>query len=573
MASPTHSSSRSIQRGGRSVRLYRRLRIAAALAVFLSLTAALVDFRELVPVRFGHWLAAIQFVPALVAATAGVMVSAAILGALVVLTLLFGRVYCSVICPLGVFQDVVSRVARLAGSRKRPLAFAQPHTRLRQTVLWAVVAATLTGWGGLGLALVDPYSNYGRIVSAFFRPLLTWANNAATGLANKIGLLSVYRVDLPLHGLGALVVPSLVLTAVAVLAARKGRLYCNTFCPVGTVLGLLSRKAAFRIAIDKDACTKCGACFRACKAQCIDLRAGAVDFDRCVACFDCVGVCEDHGIGYQFSWIRRPDAATKPRERRQAVASDTGATREPRRTFLGRSFTLVAAGLWAFARGRAAEPTVGPAGPIPPRGATPESDGAAGIRDIDPLRRHAISPPGSIGVRRFLDRCTACHLCVSACPKHVLQPAVFEYGLEGLMKPRMDFTASFCDFDCTKCVDVCPDGALERIPVAQKQAEQLGLAYFDPGKCIVTTKGTDCAACSEHCPTKAVYTVPYGNNLRLPTVDRDMCIGCGACEYACPVQPVKAIEVSGLRTHGLARKDNPRQPKALKPPAEGDFPF
>lgn len=536
------------------------------------LTAALVDFRELVPVRVGHWLAAMQFVPALLAAVAGLGISAALLGAIVVMTLLFGRIYCSVLCPLGVFQDVVARLGRRRG---RLLRHAPPQRVLRTAVLGVAVAAVIAGWGGFALAVVDPYSNYGRIVSAFFRPVASWINNAFTGLANRAGWMGLYRVELPLHGLGALVVPAVLLTAVVVLALLRGRLYCNAFCPVGTVLGLLSRRAAFRISIDRDACTKCGSCLRACKAQCIDLRAGTVDFDRCVACFNCMDACDDRGIGYRLAWGRKRAAGeAEAAPRREAAKTATAV--ESRRSFFGRVAAFAAIGAWAAGRtrGTTALPTkMGPAGPIPARGATPESDGAAGIRDIDPARRHAISPPGSQSVRRFLDRCTACHLCVSACPKHVLQPAVFEYGLEGLMKPRMDYTASFCDYDCTKCVDVCPDGALERLPVAAKQLDQLGLAYFDPDKCIVTTKGTDCAACSEHCPTKAVYTTPYGNNLRLPTVNRDLCIGCGACEYACPVQPVKAIEVSGLRTHGRASRDASREPTPPKPPPEGDFPF
>ncbi len=571
------SSSNPRPRRGRSrpagpVRSLRLLRIVAALAVFLVLTAALADFRELVPVRVGHWLGAVQFVPALMAAVAGLGISAVILGAIVVITLLFGRLYCSVLCPLGVFQDMVARLGRRSA---RLLRFARPQRLLRNAVLGAAVAAVVAGWGGFALAVVDPYSNYGRVVSGLFRPVASWINNAFTGLANRAGWMGLYRVELPLHGLGALVIPALLLTAVVVLAVLRGRLYCNAICPVGTVLGLLSRRAAFRISIDGDACTKCGSCLRSCKAQCIDLRAGTVDFDRCVACFNCLDACDERGIGYRFAW-RRTRASGEAMKDPQRDVPEPAPAGESRRAFFGRLSALAAAGAWVASRARAATvvpPRIGPAGLIPPRGATPESDGVAGIRDIDPARQHAISPPGSHSVHRFLDRCTACHLCVSACPKHVLQPAVFEYGFEGLMKPRMDYTASFCDYDCTKCVDVCPDGALERIPVAAKQLDQLGLAYFDPDKCIVTTKGTDCAACSEHCPTKAVYTTPYGNNLRLPTVNRDLCIGCGACEYACPVQPVKAIEVSGLRTHGRASRDASKEPSPPKPPSEGDFPF
>jgi ferredoxin len=139
------------------------------------------------------------------------------------------------------------------------------------------------------------------------------------------------------------------------------------------------------------------------------------------------------------------------------------------------------------------------------------------------------------------------------------------------MKPRLEYSAAFCNFECRRCGEVCPDGAISLLALADKQLTQIGEAHFDQKKCIVVVKGTDCAACSEHCPTKAVHTIPYGDNLRLPEVTRDLCIGCGACEYACPVLPEKAIVVAGHRRHGRARK--PVETKAAAPTPAGDFPF
>ena len=183
----------------------------------------------------------------------------------------------------------------------------------------------------------------------------------------------------------------------------------------------------------------------------------------------------------------------------------------------------------------------------------------------------AISPPGAGNVDRFIDHCTACHLCISACPTHVLQPAFLEYGLTGLMKPRLDYAAAFCNFDCQRCAEVCPDTAIVRQSLADKQVTRIGRALLDLEKCIVKTKGTDCAACSEHCPTKAVDTVPYGENLRLPQVNDELCIGCGACEYACPALPHKAIVVAGQRRHERAVRRI--EEKAKDPRQQNDFPF
>ena len=540
--------------------MHRRLklfRVVVALAIFAGLTAALVDFRGALPPRVGHWLASAQFVPALVSLFAG---ASAALGAVLiaVATLVAGRVYCSAICPLGIFQDIIARVATWWPGRKPPRRrYAPPVNWLRQSVLAATAAGVVAGWAGLTLAVLDPYSGYGRIASALFRPLLTLANNALVGPANALGFTALYRVEPHWAAAGVLSASAFLLVLVAVLVVWRGRLYCNTLCPVGTLLGWLARHAAFRLEIDQGACTKCAECLRVCKAQCIELRNGAIDFSRCVACYDCIGACDHGGISYRWKWRRRKLAAVSA----PVAPVPSGAVQDPaRRAFLAGAATALAASLGASARLRA--------GPPPADRDRPGLDDAhrAGTGND----RRVICPPGSGSIDRFLDRCTACQLCVSACPTHVLQPTWTAYGLDGLMKPRMDYTTAFCNYECRVCGEACPSGAITLLDLAEKQVTQIGEAIFEKEKCIVVVKGTDCAACSEHCPTKAVYTLPYGDNLRLPTVNRDLCIGCGGCEYACPAQPAKAITVSSRRAHGRAKK--PVEQKAALPPA-GDFPF
>jgi ferredoxin len=588
-------------------RRLKLLRAAVALAMFAGLTAALVDFRGFAPPRLGHWLASTQFVPSIVALVTGSFLSLACI-VIAAATLAAGRIYCSAICPLGILQDVVARLAATLRLRRKGLfPYARPRTWLRQSFLWGTVAGVAAGWAGFAVALIDPYSVFGRIASGIFRPLLTLANNAVVGVANAIGFGGLYRVDPPWAGLGALAIPALMLTLIVLLSAWRGRLYCNTVCPVGTLLGWLSRWAAFRLEIDRNACTKCAACLRACKAQCIDLRGGAIDFSRCVACYNCIGACDQGGIGYRFAWRRRQatpagastgsSAMTRAplpvvssfwswavaRASRPWVCakpSDMGKMPMPLRPLTARKCAALAAApdpaRRAFIAGTAAAVAVslGAAPRLLARGRDGdrhEADDAAPGRPDSDIHTGAICPPGSAGIDRFLDRCTACQLCISACPTHVLQPAFIEYGFAGLMKPRMDYSKSFCNYDCRACGEVCPTGAITLLDLAEKRITQIGEAQFDEKKCIVKVKGTDCAACSEHCPTKAVNTVPYGNNLRLPKVDRDLCIGCGACEYACPVLPEKAITVASRRLHGRARK--PDEKKATAPTPAGDFPF
>ncbi|HCV41938.1 MAG TPA: 4Fe-4S ferredoxin, partial [Bacteroidetes bacterium] len=169
----------------------------------------------------------------------------------------------------------------------------------------------------------------------------------------------------------------------------------------------------------------------------------------------------------------------------------------------------------------------------------------------------------------FTTTCTACHLCVTACPSQVLIPSFIEYGLTGMMQPRLDYRAAFCNYECTTCTEICPSGAILPVAQEQKKLTQFGTAKFLKDNCIVYTEEKECGACSEHCPTKAVRMVPY-KKLVAPEVKEDYCIGCGACEFACPTRPYKAIYVEGKSVHGLAKKP---EVKKLDVKVQEDFPF
>jgi len=532
---------------GASHRL-RHARIAVALVVLAGFTAAFSDFRHLLPAGLAHWLASTQLVPSLVALATGAAFSLG--GVLVVLlTLAVGRVYCSALCPLGILQDVISRIA--AAFRRQPhrLPPARPLTWLRQVFLWGTAAGLLTGWGGLTLALLDPYSNFGRIAATLFRPLLSLANNSLVDAAQAAGLSGVNRLEMHWTGAGLLLVPAVFLLLVAVLAAWRGRLYCNTVCPVGTLLGFVANRALFRLRLDRSACTKCTECLRHCKAQCIDLRTGTIDASRCVACYNCIPACDQGGISHALAWKSAPVWAT-PGTRLVGHPVDPR-----RRTFLASAVSAVASVTLAGRIARAAEPAVEELPLLVNSGQ--DSPG--------------VVPPGAAGLGQFLARCTACQLCVTSCPTQVLQPALLELGLAGLLKPRLDYNASFCNFDCVRCGEVCPTGAIGRLAPEEKRVVQIGIADFYRDRCIVVTNGTDCAACSEHCPTKAVSTEPYGVSLRLPVMHPELCIGCGACDFACPAKPKKAIIVTGRREHGWARQLVEK--KATQPKRTEDFPF
>jgi ferredoxin len=589
------------------------LRVAGALVVGSGLTAALMDFRDAMPASVGHWLGAVQMVPATIAFATGAGLAAGVIVVVILaVTLLVGRVYCSVVCPLGVLQDGIARLAAWRRERPSRLPHARPQNALRYGFLGLTLAGVAAGWGGLTLALLDPYSSYGRIAAGLFRPLLVLANNAVVGFAELLGFPLLYRVETPWLGAGVLVLPLVMLTLVGVLAVRRGRLFCNTVCPVGTLLGLVARRAAWRLTIEQSACVRCGECLPVCKAQCIDLRAGVIDASRCVACYNCIGACPELGIAYDYAWtppVPEPGTETEPEEETDPdgepepepaaplsegvaiVGAGGGAADSVRRSLVRSSDPQD-----AFADAPMPAPARWGQGPPPALNALPGLPAnparrvflggamaataaslstnlfAAGMEPPpDPNQSTAVCPPGAGSVDRYLNRCTACHLCVSACPTQVLRPALLEYGFAGYLRPRLDYTRSFCNFDCRRCGEVCPTGAIALLALPEKQVTRVGRAVLTRELCVVEKDGTDCAACSEHCPTKAVHTVPFRDNLRLPEVRDELCIGCGACEFACPVVPKKAILVTGRRRHERAEKVDEAKLAPANPTE--DFPF
>jgi polyferredoxin len=290
----------------------RRLRMVLATLVMTGVCLAFLDFRDWLPPGFKHALTMSQFVPA--ALTVGV-------AALVVLiiSVLCGRVYCSVVCPLGILQDIIARLANLLRRKKLFLGYRPPANGVRYGILAAVIISVAAGWGGVVLAWLDPYSQFGRIAGSVCRPAVIGVNNLLADWCRHFQLGVIPRVGVPWAGLGVLLPVLAVLTLVVILAAWRGRLYCNTICPVGALLGLASKFSLWRLGIDRERCRKCGDCLRSCKAQCIDLRAGELDFSRCVTCYNCVAVCDELGIRYRFQNPLK-QFRVRPRANRPAVS-------------------------------------------------------------------------------------------------------------------------------------------------------------------------------------------------------------------------------------------------------------
>lgn len=511
----------------------KRLRVVFSIIYFLFLFILFIDFTGLIPKSLYNTCLFLQFIPSFLTFKNFFALAGTGFILVIILNILVGRVYCSFICPLGILQDICSYLAKKARKLKRyKYVYQKPLLWLRYTFLGIFIIGFVTNLTII-ISFLDPYSIFGRIISGIARPIVAKGNNIMVSMLQKMDVYSLYHVDLKSQHWAVIAVSIFFIILLLILSVFKGRLYCNSVCPVGTILGLLSRISFLKISIKKETCTSCRLCEKACKAGCIDIPNQEVDSSRCVACYNCLTVCPVDSVQYTF--VKKKNGIIKQ--------ENIGVNRRQFLAVLAFIFTTIKAKSQDIVSNSALFPT---------------------------KRKVAVSPPGSISLEHFNSSCTACHLCISACPTHVLQPSYTDYGLIGFMQPVMDNHAGFCNFDCVKCGEVCPTNAIQLLKLEDKRLTQIGKAQFVKKNCIVETEGTDCGACSEHCPTKAVHMVSYKNNLVIPEVNENICIGCGACEYACPTAPYKAIYVEGNAVHVTAQK--PEEEKQTRK-IEDDFPF
>ena len=493
---------------------------------WVGITMLFLDFTGALKGWLG-WMAKIQFLPAVLALNVGVIV------ALVLLTLVFGRVYCSVICPLGVFQDGISHIG--TRGKKAPYRYRKEVKWLRYGV-FAVFVLLLVFGVQAAVALLAPYSAYGRIAQNLFQPLYIWGNNLFAWIAERAGSYAFYPREVWIRSVPTFIIAAVTLVVIVALSFKGGRTYCNSICPVGTALGFFSRFAMFRPTIDKSKCVHCGLCERKCKAHCIDSANQQIDYSRCVDCFNCFEECHAGALRYRFAWKR--DSSTPLRsaqndrieaaqtDRIEAAQNDRG-----RRAFMAGA--AIAAGSLAM-KGISAKA----------QGKKVDGGYADIVPKVAPERETPITPPGSRSNRDFYRKCTGCQLCVAECPNNVLRPST---RLEHLMQPEMSFEKGFCRPECTRCSAVCPTGALVHISKEQKTQYHVGTAHVNRELCL-QSNGSHCGKCAQICPVGAIMMVESEGG-RIPAVNEELCIGCGACEQYCPIRPISAITVNGKEVH------------------------
>ena len=496
-----------------TITMLRKIRITLGSVMFIGLSLLFLDFTGTLH-QWLSWMAKVQALEAVLA------LNVAVIAGLAVLTFLFGRIYCSIICPLGVMQDVFGWLGKK--SKKNRYTFSKEYKWLRYGLLAIFIAGCLAGVGTI-IELLAPYSAFGRICTMLLQPLWMLGNNALASIAEHYESYAFYGVDVWMKSLPVFFIALLTLIIIAILAWRNGRTYCNTICPVGTVLSFISRFSLLKIHFDEDKCKNCSLCTKNCKAACIDFKNHKVDYSRCVVCGDCIKSCKFGALSYS---------------RKTSGTSKTGTTSDASVDANKRSFLIATALVSTAALAQEKKHVDG------------------GLADIiekkAPERKTPIVPPGARSLKHMTQHCTGCQLCVSKCPNDVLRPSM---DITNLMQPVMSFEKGYCRPECTRCSEVCPAGAIKLIDKEEKSGIQIGHAEVYPDFCLSALGENECGNCARHCPVGAIEMAPSDPEDDLspsvPAVNENACIGCGACEHLCPVRPLSAIHVEGHEVHKM----------------------
>ena len=491
--------------------MLRKIRITLAAVMFIGITLLFLDFTGTMH-HYVSWMPKLQFLEAILALNVVAIV------VLVLLTIIFGRIYCSIICPLGILQDIFGWFGKKA--KKNRYSYSKEKKWLRYPMLVVFIIALVAGIGTL-FQLLAPYSTFGLIATNLFQPVYQAGNNVLAAIAEHYDSYAFYHSNIWLRSLPSLIIAAVAFIILFILAWRNGRTYCNTICPVGTFLSFISRFSFLKVHFDTEKCKNCSMCSKNCKAACIDYKTHTVDATRCVVCGNCIENCKFGALKYS---------------RGSRVSRDSKENRNTPIDSSKRSFLLSSALLTTAALAQEAKKTDG---------------GLAEIQDkVAPERQTPLTPPGSLSVKNMTQHCTGCQLCISECPNEVLRPSS---DWLHLMQPTMSYERGYCRPECNRCSEVCPAGAIKPISHEDKASTQFGHAVWVKKNCIPLTDGVECGNCARHCPVGAIEMVPSNpddeESPYVPAVNENRCIGCGACEYLCPARPFSAIYVEGHEVH------------------------
>jgi polyferredoxin len=417
---------------------------------------------------------------------------------IVAITLVFGRIFCSWMCPLGILNQLAAAIFPKKRSDEEKMAKNRPRELydFKYYILFFLLVSA--AFGSLQIGLLDPIC---LTIRSFSTSIFPASHELYPALYPQLN----FNWGWVIGGI-----------FIAILLANRiiPRFWCRVLCPLGALLGVISSFSLFRITRNLDACTNCNKCVEVCEGAAEP--QATTKQSECLMCFNCIADCPHDALSYSFMPPAESTEDMVSLERRKVLGS-------------------VLAGVAFLPLNRASHLNTREEG-LP--------------KAYDPK---LIRPPGSLPEDQFLAACIKCDECIKVCPTNVLQPAGFESGLEGLWTPIAQYRMGNCLQRCNLCGEVCPTGAIENFSIKDRIGNmeegvkpiRAGTAFYDKGRCLPWSMDTPCVKCEEFCPTspKAIWSVEvtkkdrYGNTITLqqPRVDIDKCIGCGSCEWSCPV--------------------------------------
>jgi polyferredoxin len=469
-------------------------------------------------------------------------------------TLLLGRVFCNWMCPYGTMHHFFGWLFNIRSNRDN-IDKNRYRSVFQLKYIMLAIFLVLAAFGSLQIGLLDPICLLVRTMTTTVAPASDLAQTNITRFLEErgldggwVGFLSSapgapeQRIFAGAWFVGLMIIGLIGLNLVI------PRFFCRVLCPLGALLGVLSRFSLWRIDRDVTKCTDCDLCLKHCEGA-SDPQA-ALRKSECFVCFNCIDDCPEDALAFRFMPV--------PLHQRVKERIKAGVTKIAGRTVISKVHeTEIAAPAvprrrWVLAgiAGVLAYPFLRLSKAVNPRG----------------FHEKAIRPPGTVAEEEFLERCIKCDQCINVCPTNVLQPSTLaQGGLEGLWTPVMDFSVGFCQLNCTLCSEVCPTGAIQKISLAKKlgtgeHAEEgpirLGTAFFNRGRCLPWAMETPCVVCEEVCPVspKAIGTYDEeitrwdGTKVTLnkPYMRPELCIGCGICERECPVVDDAAVYVTAV---------------------------
>ena len=435
----------------------------------------------------------------------------------IILTIIFGRIFCGWICPMGTLNNMIGYLRK-----KSVNEVSRDWYRMKYYILIFLIVSSLFTLQLVGI--MDPLSLLIRSFSMSVFPLFNYSIRTVFDTLFDLNIKGLVDISESIYSILKKSILSfqqpfyyqsvfigVLFFLILGLNLVERRFWCRYLCPLGALLGILSRYSLLKRSVS-EGCISCEACASVCQGNAAPDKRENWRNTECFYCWNCDDICPQNVVSFGFT------------TKRAAAAMD-----------LGRRRVIV-----SMLSGVIAVP----------------------LLRTEPLARSGFSnpklirPPGSLEEKEFLKRCVKCGECMKVCITNGLQPTLLEAGLEGIWSPLLIPKIGYCEYRCTLCGQVCPTGAIKKLALQEKVKVKIGLAMIDKGRCLPYAHATPCIVCEEVCPTpkKAIWFEDAkvkdrdGKEfvIKQPRVDLELCIGCGICETKCPVVDMPAIYVTSI---------------------------